>query len=544
MINKVGAASSIDKVIKEQEKREKQKRVELERRQREKIKLAKQKEKERIIQEKVRNLELATQKTNEAAREREKILGLLQKEPVSSYSLNWNKYKVTGEFKEAKPMEPRVISMPEKPLKDNYKSGNKFLQLISIVVPIIKKLQEERIRKKYEKDINAWEIQCKQIKEENTRCLRAYEEILFDWEDRKKAYEQHCKRQNEQIEYFRVQYKLGCAPGIEFYFKKLLDRRIYPKYYPRDFQIQFIEKTQVLIINHQLPKKEALPNLKEVKYVVTKKTFSNIVIKSAEIDEMYDQTLYQLALHVNSEVYHMDIDNKIDGIIFNGWLTDINKSNGKEESHCILSLHTQKEEFQEINLSQVDPKLCFRRLKGIAGIKLSDLAPVTPIADINREDKRFIEAKTIGSKIEGFNIAMMHWQDFEHLIRELFEKKYSKEGMKVEITQSSKDGGVDAVMYNSDPIIGGKYIIQAKKYTNVVGVSAVRELYGAVMNEQALKGILVTTSYYGNAAYEFAKANRIKLLDGGNLLQMLLEYGYNVRIDIEEARQVSESIKV
>ena len=39
----------------------------------------------------------------------------------------------------------------------------------------------------------------------------------------------------------------------------------------------------------------------------------------------------------------------------------------------------------------------------------------------------------------------------------------------------------------------------------VVGVSAVRDLHGTVLNEGANKGILVTTSGYGNDAYDFAK---------------------------------------
>lgn len=66
----------------------------------------------------------------------------------------------------------------------------------------------------------------------------------------------------------------------------------------------------------------------------------------------------------------------------------------------------------------------------------------------------------------------------------------------------------------------------------------------AKQREKALKGILATTSYYGNAAYEFAKVNRIKLLDGENLLHMLLEYGYNVRIDLDEAKENNQLIRI
>ena len=39
----------------------------------------------------------------------------------------------------------------------------------------------------------------------------------------------------------------------------------------------------------------------------------------------------------------------------------------------------------------------------------------------------------------------MHWEDFEHLIRELFEKEFSCNGGEVKVTQASRDGGVDAI---------------------------------------------------------------------------------------------------
>jgi hypothetical protein len=45
-----------------------------------------------------------------------------------------------------------------------------------------------------------------------------------------------------------------------------------------------------------------------------------------------------------------------------------------------------------------------------------------------------------------------------------------------------------------------------------VGVAAVRDLYGTVMNEGATKGILVTTSDYGKDSYEFAKDKPLTLL--------------------------------
>ena len=39
---------------------------------------------------------------------------------------------------------------------------------------------------------------------------------------------------------------------------------------------------------------------------------------------------------------------------------------------------------------------------------------------------------------------------------------------------------MDAIAFDPDPIKGGKFVIQAKRYTNVVDVSAVRDLCAVV----------------------------------------------------------------
>ena len=149
-----------------------------------------------------------------------------------------------------------------------------------------------------------------------------------------------------------------------------------------------------------------------------------------------------------------------------------------------------------------------------------------------------IESKDILENLKEENLAVMKWEDFEHLIRELFAKEFSQEGAEVKITQASRDKGVDAIAYDPDPIRGGKFIIQAKRYTATVDVSAVRDLYGTIMNEGANRGILVTTAKYGSDAYDFAKDKNITLLEGNQLLGLLNKHGYNFKIDITEARKL------
>jgi restriction system protein len=149
-----------------------------------------------------------------------------------------------------------------------------------------------------------------------------------------------------------------------------------------------------------------------------------------------------------------------------------------------MSVQAMRDEFVAIKLERVEPKACFKSLKGVGSSKLYSLTPIAPILNINRDDKRFIASYEVANGLdESSNLAAMGWEDFEHLIREVFEKEFSQSGGEVKVTQASRDGGVDAIAFDPDPIRGGKIVIQAKRYTNTGGVSAVRDLYGTVMNE-------------------------------------------------------------
>ena len=86
--------------------------------------------------------------------------------------------------------------------------------------------------------------------------------------------------------------------------------------------------------------------------------------------------------------------------------------------------------------------------------------------------------------------------------------------------------------------LAGKAARRLGASAETVGVSAVRDLYGTLLNEGATKGILVTTSDYGADAHEFAKGKPITLLTGANLLHLLARHGYRARIDLQEARRL------
>jgi restriction system protein len=94
-------------------------------------------------------------------------------------------------------------------------------------------------------------------------------------------------------------------------------------------------------------------------------------------------------------------------------------------------------------------------------------------------------------------------------------------GLETQLTKASHDGGVDIVALDKRPILGGKIVIQAKRYKRTVPVSCVRDLYGAMQHEGASKAILVTTSKLGADAWQFAEGKPLQLIEGQQLLELL-----------------------
>jgi len=109
-------------------------------------------------------------------------------------------------------------------------------------------------------------------------------------------------------------------------------------------------------------------------------------------------------------------------------------------------------------------------------------------------------------------------------------------------TSRSADGGVDVIAHNPDPLTGGLYVVQCKRYgpETVVGAPAVRDFYGTLVHHGAVRGLFVTTSGFSKEARDFAEGKPIALIDGSDLINMLGEAGLLVE-DTEEAGYLAHS---
>ncbi|MCO6159695.1 restriction endonuclease [Asaia lannensis] len=123
---------------------------------------------------------------------------------------------------------------------------------------------------------------------------------------------------------------------------------------------------------------------------------------------------------------------------------------------------------------------------------------------------------------------------FEHLIVDLLIAMGYGGSQRSAATQlgRSGDGGVDGVI-NEDKLGLDRVYVQAKRYADaIIGRPDVQAFVGSLVGHGATKGVFVTTSGFSTQARDYVKhlTQRVILIDGERLTELMIEYGVGVRI--------------
>jgi restriction system protein len=421
----------------------------------------------------------AAERTRELEAERMQLDNLLRNALKKPPLLNWNNLKDRSKFPTPRPTLTTPTPLPKAPFPAH---PSFTAQVITPSLSFLDKLipsrraekislanqENERLKKaasdRFQDAMNAWEAACTKIKHANADTEKRDARLLSSWMADRDAFIKNQEAQHQRIDQTRKLYDERDKDAIEFHAEELLNQSQYPAGFPQERTLEYQPEAKVLVIDFELPNLAALPRTKDVKYVATRSEFQETPVSDIWLRKTYDEVLYQMALRTLHEIFCADEADAFVSVVFNGWVRSIDKSTGAETHACIMSLEARKDEFLAINLEHVEPKACFKKLKGVSASKLAELSPVKPLVRLNREDKRFVDGYAVADLLdERTNLAAMDWMDFENLIREVFEKEFSKGGGEVKITQASRDGGVDAIAFDPDPIRGGKTVIQAKR---------------------------------------------------------------------------------
>lgn len=114
-------------------------------------------------------------------------------------------------------------------------------------------------------------------------------------------------------------------------------------------------------------------------------------------------------------------------------------------------------------------------------------------------------------------------QDIDQLSGREFEEYLAlilkRNGYRVELTKASGDFGADLILY--DDSSSAPIIVQTKRYSNKVPLTAVQEVCAAINYYHAREAWVITNSYFTKPASELASASNIRLIDRLALAELI-----------------------
>ena len=288
---------------------------------------------------------------------------------------------------------------------------------------------------------------------------------------------------NAEIDTLSAAFELGEAAAITQYFSIVLDRSPYPLDFPRSHRVAFVPESKQLVVELQLPTFEIVPEDKAFRYVKAKDDIEPSSRPMSQRKLLYTSLVGQITLATLHELFAADERRHVETVVLNGYANTIDPRTGQPGIYYLVTVRVTRDVFSTLQLSQVEPLSCLKGLNAGVSHSPADLEPVRPVLNFDMVDPRFVEESDVLSTLDQRpNLMELSPKEFENLITNLF----SKMGLETRQTQASRDGGVDCVAFDNRPIFGGKVVIQAKRYKNTVGVSAVRDLFGTVQNEGSI----------------------------------------------------------
>ena len=220
------------------------------------------------------------------------------------------------------------------------------------------------------------------------RAEREYQKGKTDHQIRMNVRRNKAFEQNQKIERIQKRFAAGESKAVEDYFLRVLQRSSYPESFPHRSQLVYTANSRQLTVEQDLPTYEVVPDAKAYRYVKARDEITQTALAQSQRKQLYASVLAQMPLRTIHEIYCADRTEKINTIVFSGFVNNIHPGTGKPGRFCLISVSTTRHQFLDLNLKLVDPLECLKHLNGRISRKPEDLVEVEPIAVIGDTKRR------------------------------------------------------------------------------------------------------------------------------------------------------------
>ncbi len=208
-----------------------------------------------------------------------------------------------------------------------------------------------------------------------------YYEALNDHQYQIDQEREEVDEHNHKIERYKQDFAAGNPGAIEEYFALVLEKSVYPAGFSTSAKITYAAESERLRIEIALPAIDVIPAVKSWTYDQIRDEITAIAMPRKRRRLLYASVLAQISLRTIHEVFTADRSKKIDSIAFDGYADGKNPSSGQPGRFSLVALAITRQQFNCLDLSQVEPRACLKGLNGRLSSKPDQLLAVPPMTE-------------------------------------------------------------------------------------------------------------------------------------------------------------------
>jgi restriction system protein len=253
--------------------------------------------------------------------------------------------------------------------------------------------------------------------------LAALEQARAAYDAQVAAANGEAAARDAEVDTFQTNFEAGDVSAVVQYFSLVLDASDYPEDFPRKRRVAYVPESKQLVVEVEFPDANVIPSAREFRYVRSHDAVEPLPRPIAQCRSLYADLVCQTTLRTVSELIRADYPEHAETVVVNGFVNTIDPATGTPKAPYLITLRVSRTAFLALDLLQVDPMACLRKLNAGVSRSPADLEPVRPVVDFNMVDPRFIEETDILSTLDQRpNLMELTPIEFEDLITNLFGK--------------------------------------------------------------------------------------------------------------------------